>query len=127
MSSSTEMNAFDNEGYVKGNESSLDVAKNDMESNNNAGSISTKSRFANMSDEEKKVAKRGILKNVVIISFAFMLLFTAFQSMANLQSSINKVTRHQRLTKQKNYINEGSPNCSHYLRFFRCKALAHIH
>ena len=32
-----------------------------------------------------------IMKNVVIISFAFMLLFTAFQSMASLQSSINKV------------------------------------
>jgi len=30
-----------------------------------------------------------ILKNVVAISFAFMCLFTAFQSMANLQSSIN--------------------------------------
>merc|ERR1712223_1613164 len=40
--------------------------------------------------EKKKIAKRRILKNVVIISFSFMLLFTAFQSMANLQSSINK-------------------------------------
>ena len=28
---------------------------------------------------------------VTLISFSFMLLFTAFQSMANLQSSINKV------------------------------------
>ena len=36
--------------------------------------------------------KRLILKNVVAISFSFMILFTAFQSMAALQSSINKVS-----------------------------------
>lgn len=36
--------------------------------------------------------KFGMLKNVVVISFAFMFLFTAFNSMANLQSSINKVS-----------------------------------
>ena len=35
--------------------------------------------------------KRSIYKNVGIISVAFMILFTAFQSMASLQSSINKV------------------------------------
>ena len=34
---------------------------------------------------------RMILKNIIIISTSFMLLFTAFQSMASLQSSINKV------------------------------------
>ena len=38
-----------------------------------------------------KYEKRMILKNIIVISFAFMLLFTAFQSMASLQSSINKV------------------------------------
>lgn len=92
MSSSTEMKAFDNEGYVKGSDDVDNKAKTkDMEANNNSSQLSTKARFANMSDEEKKVAKRGIIKNVVVISFAFMLLFTAFQSMANLQSSINKV------------------------------------
>ncbi|XP_076033862.1 UNC93-like protein isoform X2 [Oratosquilla oratoria] len=41
--------------------------------------------------EEEKKQKRGMLKNVFVISFAFMCLFTSFQSMANLQSSINKV------------------------------------
>ena len=35
--------------------------------------------------------KRRMMKNVILISFSFLLLFTAFQSMANLQSSINKV------------------------------------
>jgi hypothetical protein len=42
-------------------------------------------------EKERKHEKKMILKNIVIISFAFMLLFTAFQSMASLQSSINKV------------------------------------
>ena len=32
-----------------------------------------------------------IMKNVVVVSAAFMVQFTAFQSMAALQSSINKV------------------------------------
>ncbi|XP_042205187.1 UNC93-like protein isoform X3 [Homarus americanus] len=41
--------------------------------------------------EEEKIEKFRILKNVVIISIAFMFLFTSFNSMANLQSSINKV------------------------------------
>ena len=44
-----------------------------------------------LSDEEKKTMKFGIMKNVIIISIAFMLLFTAFQSMAQLQSSLNEV------------------------------------
>ena len=45
--------------------------------------------------------KRAIMKNVILISFAFMLLFTSYQSMASLQSSINKVT----LIKMKGFIN----------------------
>ena len=45
----------------------------------------------NMTAEEIKAEKKGILKNVFLISFAFLLLFTAFQSMSALQSSINKV------------------------------------
>ena len=31
-----------------------------------------------------------IMKNVVVVSFAFLLLFTSFQSLQNLQSSLNK-------------------------------------
>ena len=42
-----------------------------------------------------KWQKLRIAKNVIVISFAFMLLFTAFQSMANLQSSINSVSLFQ--------------------------------
>lgn len=48
-------------------------------------------RFDQLTDSERKQLKFSILKNVIVISIAFMLLFTAFQSMANLQSSINKV------------------------------------
>lgn len=36
------------------------------------------------------MTKRQILKNVLVLSFGFMFLFTAFQSMANLQTSLNK-------------------------------------
>lgn len=80
--SMTELKSFDNEAYIKG-----------PEEDNNANQVqkSTKAEFSNLSEEERKKAKRGIIINVVTISFAFMLLFTAFQSMANLQSSINKV------------------------------------
>ena len=45
----------------------------------------TSSNFT--SDQQEK---RYIIKNIVIISLAFMFLFTAYNSMANLQSSINK-------------------------------------
>ena len=34
---------------------------------------------------------RTILKNIILISITFMVLFTSFQSMASLQSSINQV------------------------------------
>lgn len=36
---------------------------------------------------------RRMLKNVILISFSFTFLFTAFQSMANLQSSLNTVRK----------------------------------
>ena len=46
--------------------------------------------------KQNKREERQIMKNIVVISFAFMLLFTAFQSMASLQSSINKVSNNIR-------------------------------
>ena len=87
MTEKNEMWTFDNKAYV-------------ADENDNGGKPSKKvGRFAQMTDEEKSTAKRGIMKNVVIISFSFMLLFTAFQSMANLQSSINKVSLLKKMTK----------------------------
>jgi hypothetical protein len=81
-----EMKSFDNDAYVKGGEdpNANKISKKDPEA-------APPSRYANLSDEETKQLKRGILKNVIVISIAFMLLFTAFQSMASLQSSLNKV------------------------------------
>ena len=35
--------------------------------------------------------KRHIIKNLLVVSFGFLFLFTAFQSLSNLQSSLNKV------------------------------------
>jgi len=41
---------------------------------------------------------RRMMKNLIIICFAFMLLFTAFQSMASLQNSLNnKVSNPQKI------------------------------
>lgn len=42
-----------------------------------------------MSPEQKRKEKIYITKNVVIISGGFLFLFTAFQSLQNLQSSLN--------------------------------------
>lgn len=39
---------------------------------------------------EEKQEKFSIMKNIIIISIAFVFLFTAYNSMANLQSSMNK-------------------------------------
>ena len=40
--------------------------------------------------EQVKTEKRRIYKNLILISFAFLLLFTAFGTTGSLQSSINK-------------------------------------
>ena len=40
--------------------------------------------------EQRKKEKRKITKNVYVISLGFLFLFTAFQSLQNLQSSLNK-------------------------------------
>ena len=98
MADSKEMNTFDNKGYVddgNGNQ----VKNRKLSIGEKLERSSTKTRFANLNEGEKKIAKRRILKNVVIISFSFMLLFTAFQSMANLQSSINKVSVYKSIIK----------------------------
>lgn len=42
-----------------------------------------------LTPEEKK-EKFAIMKNIIIISIAFTFLFTSYNSMSNLQSSINK-------------------------------------
>ena len=39
---------------------------------------------------EVKMSKARILKNLLVVSFGFLCLFTSFNSLANLQSSLNK-------------------------------------
>ena len=94
MADFNEMNTFDNKAYFKSGDE--DRNRNEVKSCVSKAVESQESaknnKFANLNEEETRLAKRGIYKNVVVISFAFMLLFTAFQSMANLQSSINKVS-----------------------------------
>lgn len=53
--------------------------------------VATVSKYSNLPEAEKKILKFKILKNIVIISIAFVFLFTSYNSMANLQSSINDV------------------------------------
>eukprot|EP00794_Sanderia_malayensis_P014408 gene14408-15909_t len=52
-------------------------------------SVATKDDVIDQHDVDKK-EKRKIAKNIAVISCAFMFLFTAFQSLSNLQSSLNK-------------------------------------
>ena len=98
MAGTTELKSFDNRGYIT-DESPPDKNANNFkqyeadagQSNNNGNSSTRDGRIANMTAEEIRIEKRSIMKNVILISFAFLLLFTAFQSMSALQSSINKV------------------------------------
>merc|ERR1719192_911520 len=82
------MKSFDNRGY-QDTENVRDPNHNNKGAE--AGGGGARSSVDSMSQEEIKAEKKGILKNVFLISFAFLLLFTAFQSMSALQSSINKV------------------------------------
>merc|ERR1711956_170201 len=93
MTDSNELNTFDNKAYVKSDEAADGNGNQVKEKSSNYGDKESlkENRFANLNPEEIRIVKKGIYKNVIIIAIAFMLLFTAFQSMANLQSSINKV------------------------------------
>ena len=52
--------------------------------------VSENDETMRISPEERKKEKKKITKNVYVISFGFLFLFTAFQSLQNLQSSLNK-------------------------------------
>jgi len=62
--------------------------------NNNSArkkELEASSATPDISPEEARTEKRRIYRNVLIISFSFLLLFVAFESMSKLQSSINVV------------------------------------
>jgi len=61
-----------------------------MKNNNRSKELEAASS-ATASPEDVAAEKRRIYRNVLIISFSFLLLFTAFESMSKLQSSINTV------------------------------------
>lgn len=100
MEMTNDLQSFDNKAYVAEEFTSTDPDDHNRrkhktkeeELNNNAETPISSVKFVkDMSPEEIRQEKRGILKNVIFISFSFLLLFTAFQSMSFLQSSINKV------------------------------------
>lgn len=55
------------------------------------GVLDANGKISNLTDKEKRLAKIKIIKNLIVISCGFLLLFTAFQSLSNLQSSINTI------------------------------------
>ena len=57
--------------------------------NNNSQTKSPTRRIVSTFDRRSE--KFQVYKNVLLISFSFLLLFTAFESMSKLQSSINSV------------------------------------
>ena len=95
-----DLQSFDNKAYVAEDFNSTGPndpngrthkTKKDELNNNGETQIANVKFVKDMSPEEIRQEKYGILKNVIFISFSFLLLFTAFQSMSFLQSSINKV------------------------------------
>ena len=98
MKEDTDNDGFQNKGYtfdevplespvtatqVSFNEGKNETLKNDTNSQHGTGVQKV------VSVEQEK---RSIIKNLIVICIAFMLLFTAFQSMSALQSSINNVS-----------------------------------
>ena len=87
---------YDNSSYI--GEKNGDASQKELGSGSSAGSVSTDLEKSGAGATGPQTPGAGhltradrwrIIKNVVAISFSFMCLFTAFQSMSNLQSSIN--------------------------------------
>lgn len=87
------MSGYDNAAF-QGDGGNVDRNANQVKAQEASNAI----HLGDLDPDEARKEKRRIMKNVVVISFSFMLLFTAYQSMAYLQSSINKVTLNIRTT-----------------------------
>ena len=81
--------SFQNKGYNP--DENLDNVKANNIPKSADDKQNTHAAILDVSRTGVKNEKRSIFKNVLVICFAFMLLFTAFSSMSALQSSINKV------------------------------------
>ena len=79
---------YDNGAY----EHDLKQFNNNNKSSSNEKKAREARESARLSEEEVRAETRIIYKNLLLISFAFLLLFVAFESMAKLQSSINVVS-----------------------------------
>ena len=73
------------------NEEEAEAKMINISSLKNATNTNSDNKFRKFTFANEGQEKRSIIKNVLIICIAFMLLFTAFNSMSALQSSINKV------------------------------------
>ncbi|XP_045611694.1 UNC93-like protein [Procambarus clarkii] len=82
-------NAYDNQAFER-RDGSIDLQEPPAKGKNGELVGAVVSGVKVLTPEEKR-EKISIIKNIIIISIAFMFLFTSYNSMANLQSSINKV------------------------------------
>ncbi|KAG7155753.1 UNC93-like protein [Homarus americanus] len=80
-------NGIANRGYQPDNDEEPVKIKNGSP----VGKVKPSEGFRQLTEEERK-EKFAIMKNIIIISVAFTFLFTSYNSMANLQSSINETT-----------------------------------
>merc|ERR1711936_282551 len=62
-----------------------------MKNNDRKKELEATSTTPDISPEDARIERRRIYRNVLVISFSFLLLFGAFESMSKLQSSINVV------------------------------------
>ncbi|KAK8737945.1 hypothetical protein OTU49_004314 [Cherax quadricarinatus] len=89
MVNDNKMNGFDNLAFDRKDEP-IEL-KESQESASNAFGAAKSVLGAKVLTPEEKKERLAITKNIIIISVAFTFLFTSYNSMANLQSSINKV------------------------------------
>jgi len=81
--------------YARSSQIEDGLEKNSKQEKNsvtgNVGSVEVVGETARSNDEfdYKPSEKWRIMKNIAVISFAFMVHFTAFQGVGNLQSSVN--------------------------------------
>lgn len=66
------------------------LERTDAAGNNVPGKIEDGRKANNEYEVSQPQSNIMIMKNVIVVSFAFLLLFTSFQSLQNLQSSLNK-------------------------------------
>ena len=79
--------------FQDGNEKNGGISMTDVSAGGGStvGSKAVLTSHHDLPPEEVKKMKFKIIKNLIIVSFAFLCNFTAFQSLSNLQSSLNKV------------------------------------